>query len=194
MVSMKKITVCNQKGGAGKTTLTMLLATSLAKAGQSVGIIDLDPQGTSTDWINNLPEAEPNLSLAEEGREYDVVFYDTPPALGETLAEALQDSDIAVIVSSPSPADLWSTQKTVKFVDEHLPEDAKRCLLFNKVNAQNTFGKNLSQMGEMIGVEPLEKFIPNYTAYQKAVLMGWSALGTKEREPILHSALAIISL
>ena len=39
---MKKITVCNQKGGAGKTTLTMLLATSLAKAGQTVGIIDLE--------------------------------------------------------------------------------------------------------------------------------------------------------
>jgi len=191
---MKKITVCNQKGGAGKTTLTMLLATSLAKAGQTVGIIDLDPQETSTDWINNLPEPEPNLSLVEDGEEYDVIFYDTPPALGDTLAEALQDSNIAVIVSSPSPADLWSTKKTVGFVDEHLSQGAKKCLLFNKVNAQNTFGKNLSPMGEMIGVKPLEKFIPNYTAYQKAVLMGWSALGTKEREPILHSALAIISL
>ena len=191
---MKRITVCNQKGGAGKTTLTMLLATSLAKAGHKVGIIDLDPQGTSTDWLNHLPAPEENLSLAEDGGVYDVIFYDTPPALGETLAEALQKSDIAVIVSSPSPADLWSTQKTVGFVDEHLPKNGKKALLFNKVNAQNTFGKNLDSMGELIGVKPLPKFIPNYTAYQKAVLMGWSALGAKEREPILHAAVAILGL
>ena len=191
---MKRITVCNQKGGAGKTTLTMLLATSLAKAGHTVGIIDLDPQGTSTDWLNNLPSPEENLSLAEDGGSYDVIFYDTPPALGDTLAEALQESDIAVIVSSPSPADLWSTQKTVSFVDEHLPENGKRCLLFNKVNAQNTFGKNLESMGELIGVKPLSMFIPNYTAYQKAVLLGWSALGPKERDPVLHTAIAILGL
>lgn len=191
---MKQITICNQKGGAGKTTLTMLLAISLAKAGKKVGLVDLDPQATSSKWLLNLPEKEENLSLFEEGDTYDVVFYDTPPALGETLATALRVSDIAVIVSSPSPADLWSSKDTVEFVSNNIRKSGKQCLLFNKVNAQNTFGKNLDKMGGMIGVDPLERFIPNYTAYQKAVLIGWSALKAKEREPILYAALSILNL
>lgn len=49
-------------------------------------------------------------------------------------------------------------------------------------------------MGELIGVKPLSMFIPNYTAYQKAVLLGWSALGPKERDPVLHTAIAILGL
>ena len=41
------ITVLSQKGGAGKSTLTMQLAGGLARAGRRVAIIDLDPQETS---------------------------------------------------------------------------------------------------------------------------------------------------
>ena len=44
------ITVANQKGGAGKTTLTMSLAGALASSGNKVLVVDADPQGTALQW------------------------------------------------------------------------------------------------------------------------------------------------
>jgi chromosome partitioning protein len=51
------ITVCNQKGGTGKTTLSILLAYTVANAGYYVGLMDRDPQGTATEWIDGNQEA-----------------------------------------------------------------------------------------------------------------------------------------
>jgi cellulose biosynthesis protein BcsQ len=49
-MSAKIIAVVNQKGGAGKTTLTMLLAGSLADRGKRVLVADADVQNTALHW------------------------------------------------------------------------------------------------------------------------------------------------
>jgi chromosome partitioning protein len=61
------IAVLNQKGGVGKTTTSINLAAYLAKAGHSVLLCDLDPQGNSTSGLG-LDKQELNATL------YDVLF------------------------------------------------------------------------------------------------------------------------
>src|SRR5471032_3703515 len=48
---MRCIAIANQKGGAAKTTATVNLAAALAEQGRRVLVVDLDPQGNSTDWL-----------------------------------------------------------------------------------------------------------------------------------------------
>jgi chromosome partitioning protein len=60
---MKVISLINQKGGVGKSSATVNLATALSKLGKSVLVIDLDPQGDTTDYSNILEEQ--NLTTKE---------------------------------------------------------------------------------------------------------------------------------
>lgn len=185
---MKRIVFTNQKGGAGKTTITMLVALALGKAGKKVGVIDLDIQETATKWVSQIND--PNLSLYEDGKDYDVVFYDTPPSLESTLKEALRNADLVIIVSSPSPADLWSTKDTVSFINQEFPSLPLK-LLFNKTEKGRKLSEDLKSMANLVGVESLSHNVPYYSAYQHAVLIGWDALKTKDKEAILNLAIEI---
>ena len=56
------ITICNGKGGAGKTTLSVLLATAFNHAGHAAALLDRDPQATASRWLNetgDVPVAQP---------------------------------------------------------------------------------------------------------------------------------------
>lgn len=186
------ITLCNQKGGAGKTTLTLLLALALESIGRRVGVIDRDPQQTASQAINHLRQTgATTVEIASEPSGYDLVFIDTAPRLDETLAGAVADSDRVILVSSPSPADLWSSQRSRDFLMKHLKPKARTAVLFNSVVKGARISRDLQDLAKMIGLSALNNCVVRRQCYQYAILQGWGILKPSERDEIKSAALEI---
>ncbi len=184
------IVFCNGKGGAGKTTLSILLGCALVDAGRKVGLLDRDPQQTATRWVK---ETKAGLRLAVPGERYDTTIIDTPPRLeSPALQESLQAADRVILVSSPSPADLWTSQDTARLITTHY-RGGKSAVLFNQVQRQTTLARELPLIGERICLPVLSRQVGRRQAYKHAMLLGWSALDAAAREEILQVALEIIT-
>jgi chromosome partitioning protein len=184
------IAFCNGKGGSGKTTLSVLLGCALANAGRRVGMIDRDPQRTATRWIEGNRPAD---FEAANGADYGAIIIDTPPRLDSPLVhESMRQADRVVLVTSPSPADLWSSQDTVRVLREHHPE-VKTAILFNQVQRQTVLARELESLAAQIGLPALRHSVSRRQVYQHAMVLGWKALDAGAREEILQVALEIIT-
>lgn len=128
-MSCKVITVAQQKGGAGKTTIAAHLAIAIAQRGRRVAVIDIDPQGSLTHWhqlreekfgkgytgINfvHLSGWRVGTELVRLKRSHDIIIIDSPPHTETEARAAIRSADIVVVPVQPSPTDLWATKATL---------------------------------------------------------------------------------
>lgn len=120
------ISVLNQKGGAGKTTLATNIATALMKQGGRVLLVDSDPQGSARDWKaanenNPLPVIGLDRpSLAKDLnifiKDFDVIVIDGAPQIREMAAAAIRIADVILIPVQPSPYDIWATSELIELI------------------------------------------------------------------------------
>ena len=97
---MRTIALINQKGGVGKTTTAVNLGACLATLGKSVVLIDLDPQGNSSSWLNvNIYELEKSMFN---------VFHDNMP-----VSEILIDTSVENMWIAPSNVTLAAIERTL---------------------------------------------------------------------------------
>ena len=128
---MKTIVIANQKGGSGKSTITVHLAAAAEQAGDGpIVISDTDPQGTAADWFNQRKKAgieTPRYSaltlsdlkgrvkaLSQAGASY--LFIDTAPSIGTVNADLFALADLILIPLNPTPADLRALVKGLPLV------------------------------------------------------------------------------
>lgn len=127
---MKVIVIASQKGGAGKTTLATHLAVAAGLSGVGkVLVMDMDEQGSLTQWWNAREAEAPYLTqatlseLPEKIKElekagFELLFIDTPPKVTEEIRQAVNVADLVVIPVRPSPNDLRAVGATVDIVKE----------------------------------------------------------------------------
>jgi len=120
---MKTIAIISQKGGVGKTTLAVHLATAAATAGHAAAIIDLDPQATATSWGDDRANGPEVISgqavrlpaLMQAARENGASFLvlDTAPNADQTASLAARAADLVLVPCRPARFDLEAIETTL---------------------------------------------------------------------------------
>lgn len=142
----KIITVSQQKGGSGKTTLAAHLAIAFTRPDAPVAVLDVDPQGSLGQWFEmreqTLGEAKTGLvfrtasgwgarrearSLA---RDYQLVVIDTPPKSDLETRPAIEAADLVAVPIQPTHIDLWAVDPTLAMIAK---EGSRSILVANRV-------------------------------------------------------------
>ncbi|CAN7619459.1 AAA family ATPase [Neorhizobium sp. LjRoot104] len=126
---MPVITVANPKGGAGKSTTTLVLATTLAQQGASVVILDCDPnrpiegwrRGTSKNPVivdGGVNESTITAKLDEYRKKYQFVFVDLEGTASRLMSRALARAQLVVIPIQASPTDAELAARAIHLIQE----------------------------------------------------------------------------
>jgi chromosome partitioning protein len=182
------ISLVNQKGGVGKTTIAVNLASALSKRDHKTLLIDADPQGSVLQWhsiasqhafdVRHIPRPIPREDLKALIRGHDHAVVDTPPALGEIIRSVVESSDLVIVPVGPSPLDIWSSKETF-----HLIRDAgrgtrerKAKLLICRKIPRTKVGREAREAMDTYGIEVFETEISQRIVYVEAMTSGLSVL------------------
>jgi chromosome partitioning protein len=177
------ITIAQQKGGAGKTSLAAHLAAAWA-AERRVGLLDLDPQQSLSAWYQaRLAQrgAEPRLVLRAAtgfkasseigrlGREADLVIVDTPPHAETATRLGVRVADLVLVPVQPSPMDLWATRPTLQLAaDERRPVLA----VLNRLPARGRLAEEMRRRLVADGMRLAQVTLGNRQDFAAALLSG----------------------
>jgi len=197
------ITIAQQKGGAGKTTLAAHLAVAWAATGARVAVIDIDPQASLSHWVE-LRRARngvglgftharlPGWRLADEVerlvRTHDILVVDSPPHAETEAKIAVRLASLVVVPLQPSPIDVWATRPTLELARlERRPV----LLVFNRLPSRARLTAEMAQGAAGYGVAVAQAALGNRVAFAASMALGQ---GVTEAEPESPAALEIAAL
>ncbi|ETX27879.1 ParA family partition ATPase [Roseivivax isoporae] len=182
------ITVAQQKGGSGKTTLAANLAVGFLRRGQRVALIDTDPQGSLGRWfmtrLEAAGDAAPDMEFATssawgityETRKltaaHDVVIIDTPPKADSDLRPALRTADLVVVPVAMSHVDLWATEGVLDLARR---EGKEVLVVMNRARAGTRLGAEVAQKAEELAARIARAQFGNRVVYAEALGQGRGA-------------------
>ncbi|MGW8248785.1 MAG: nucleotide-binding protein [Acidiferrobacterales bacterium] len=116
---MRSIMLVNAKGGCGKSTLATNLASFYATRGKNVTLVDMDPQGSSYEWVNNRPEDRPGITAIagwkepfRPSRDTEVLIIDTAAGTeGKELTALARKAETILVPVLPSTIDMRAAKQ-----------------------------------------------------------------------------------
>ncbi len=193
-MAAKIITVAQQKGGAGKTTLVAHLAVAYTAAGKSVAAVDIDPQQSLAMWYGmreaRLGDAGAGLLVTQVkgwrsrgevealARGHDVVLVDSPPHAETEARIAIRAADLVVVPVQPSPMDVWATRPTLELA---AAEKVPALLVLNRVPARANLTEDMLAEAKRLGARIAKARIGNRVAFAAALAEGRAVSETQPR-------------
>ena len=156
----KVITISQQKGGSGKTTLAVHLALAFIKYHNlKVAVIDTDPQGSLGKWFMIRTEkkiSNDNLTFKTASlwgaqyesktlkKDHDIVIIDTPPKIESDARPSIESADLVLIPVAASHVDFWATGAIVE-----IAKKANKKILI-QINRSSQRSKLITKTNEFI--------------------------------------------
>ncbi len=122
------ISLLQEKGGSGKTTISINLAKAFQSLGYTVLLVDSDPQGSTRDWHTNnngntldvigLDRPTIDKDIKRFTRQYDYIFIDGAPHLSVMVTKTIIISDVVLVPVQPSPYDVWASASLVSLIKQ----------------------------------------------------------------------------
>lgn len=198
--------VLNQKGGVGKTTLSVNLAALLARDGARVLLVDGDPQASALDWsaarskpalfsVAGLPKATIHKEIKNLGRGYDHIVIDGPPRVSDLARSAILASDVVLVPVQPSPYDIWAADEVLKLISEAsvYKENLKSAFVINRKIANTAIGRDVRQSLDAYAIPVLAAGLTQRVAFAEAAAQGLAIFeydkqgaATEEMEALLN--------
>lgn len=198
------ITVAQQKGGTGKTTLAANIAATLAP-GLRVVLLDIDPQRTLTRWHAlrmDRPTPAPALGFSDVAgwrltaeldrlrRSHDVVVIDSPPQVDTDAKLAVRGADIVLVPVQPSPPDIWAAEAMLKLAAS---ERRVARLVLNRVPAASRLRDQVRADIAARALPVLHSELGNRTAYALAFAEGLGVVEAEPRSPAAEEMRALLA-
>ncbi|MGH2339950.1 ParA family partition ATPase [Segnochrobactraceae bacterium EtOH-i3] len=203
-MSGRIITLAQQKGGSGKTTVASHLAIAHALRGLSVAILDVDPQGSLGEWFEARettlgPEGTGLTFRTASGwgarrearalaRDHAIVVVDTPPKSDMEARPAIEAADLVCIPVQPTPVDLWATQATLEMLSR---EKRPGLMILNRAVPRAALTQEISDVVRGLPVPTARTTLGSRVAFAAAMGKG---LSVEETEPGSRSAEEIAAL
>lgn len=181
----KVIAILNQKGGVGKTTLAVHLATALARKKRSVILLDADPQGSALDWaaarqgnplfpVVGLPKSSIHKELPTLASNYDIVVIDGPPRVYDVARSAIMAADLVLVPVQPSPYDVWAAKEIIDLLTEAsvFKPSIRQAFVINRKIANTAIGRDVAQALSDYPIPVLKSAICQRVAFAESATQG----------------------
>ncbi len=188
----KIISVLNQKGGPGKTTITMQLSAALGIRGRKVLVVDADKQGTATRWARSADDNAPfpasiaglaaadtkvHREVAKFVNDFEFIFIDCPPAVESQIPQsALLVADLALVPLIPSPPDVWAGVAIRRLIENAVAvnEHLQARLVINQLEPGTTLGREVLDILPQFDIEICRTHLGHRQAYRQSAGFGAS--------------------
>jgi chromosome partitioning protein len=194
---MKIITIGNQKGGVGKSTVACNFAVEAAKGGLNVLLVDADIQGSAMDFRGIRAANEklvqfgavsiPRDTIRHDVRsfsDFDLILIDAGGREGRVFRSAIMAADLFIIPVLPSPYDIWATEGTADVLRDvrAVREDLIARLLINQLIPNTIISREAGEALAGLDILRLDTVLHHRTAYKRSIAEGQGVTEYKDAD------------